>query len=181
MTRVLDGLVDAYLSRLDAALEGIPERRRRELLADVGARIDGARLELPAESEAGVRAILRSCGDPERLAAEERAFHPWSSRRSRVRRGAAALVALSLVAAGSVTVVAATRSTGLRGSASVPNLVGRSEAFAAGALRDAHFTVGPIEVVRGSVASGTVIAEKPAAGATVRRGSRVSLVVSDGL
>jgi hypothetical protein len=181
-TRVLDGLVDAYLVRLDAALDGVPERRRRELVAEVGARIDAARLELPVESEAGVRAVLRSLGTPEEVAAEEHSFQPWSSRRSRLRRGAAAFVALSLVAWGTFTVVAVTRSAGPRGLVTVPDLVGRTESSAAAALRDAHLTVGGTQEKQDqSVAAGTVMAERPAAGTTVGRGSKVTLEVSDGL
>jgi eukaryotic-like serine/threonine-protein kinase len=181
-TRALDGLVDAYLARLDTALDGIPERRRRELVADLGARIDAARLELPADSEAGVRAILASIGPPEDIASDEHAFHPWSGRRSRLRRGAAAIVAISLIAAASATVVESARSTGVRGSATVPEVIGRSESSAAAAVQDAHLTVGEVQEKEDpSVAAGTVIAVRPVAGTTVRRGSRVVLDVSRGL
>lgn len=179
-TRALDSLVDDYLARLDAALEGIPDRRRRELVADVGARIDAARLELPADSEAGVRDILATVGSPDRLAAEEHAFHPWSSRRSRVRRGAAAVIALSLVAAGSATAVASIQSAG-RGSATstVPGVVGRTEAAAAAALERAQILVGEVRAVKDpSVAAGTVVGESPPAGTSVRRGSSVDLEVA---
>lgn len=183
-TRTLDGLVDAYLDRLDMALEGIPERRRRELVADIGARIGAARLDLPAESEAGVRAVLASVGPPEQLAAQEHAFHPWSSRRSRLRRGAAAVIALSLVAAGSATVVASSRSgsDGTRGpAATVPDVVGRNEASAASSLRAAHLELGAVERKRDSTsAAGTVVAERPAAGTTTRPGARVTLEISEG-
>lgn len=181
-TPTLDGLVQRYLTRLDAALEGIPERRRREMVTEVGARIDAARLELPADSEAGVRAILASVGSPEHLAAEEHSFHPWSSRRSRLRRGAAAVIALSLVAAGSVTAIASTRSTGNRAArVSVPDLVGRSEASAVSTLGAAHLAVGAIEEKRSSsVAAGAVVTERPVAGTPVRRGASVTLEISDG-
>lgn len=182
-TRTLDGLVDAYLDRLDAALEGIPERRRRELVADVGIRIGAARLELPAQSEAGVRAVLASVGSPEELAAQEHAFHPWSSRRSRLRRGAAAVIALALVAAGSATVVASNRSgsDGTHGpTATVPDVVGRNEASAASSLRAAHLQLGAVERRRDPAAAGTVVAERPAAGSAIQRGARVTLEISEG-
>lgn len=182
-TRTLDGMVDAYLDRLDAALDGIPERRRRQLVSEVGERIDAARLDLPVDSEAGVRAVLASVGSPEEVGAREHAFHPWSSRRSRWRRGAAAVVALSLVAAGSVTVVASTRSgsDGSGAAATVPDVIGRTETVAARMLRAAHLGVGAVERRRDpAAAAGTVVSEHPAVGATAHRGARVTLEISNG-
>lgn len=178
-------MVDAYLDRLDAALDGIPDRRRRELVAEVAVRIDTARLELVAESEAGVRAVLAAIGSPEAVAAEEHAFHPWSSRRSRLRRGAAAIVALSLVAAGSATVVASTRGASPSGrgpaTATVPDVVGRTESAAAEMLRSVHLAVEQVdEVSDAAVAAGIVAAVRPGSGSVLRRGSRVTIEVSDG-
>ncbi len=183
-TRVLDVIVDGYLDRLDESLIGIPERRRRELVRDVGERIQLARLEMPAESEARVRAVLAALGSPEEIAAEEHSFHPWSARRSRFRRGAAAIIAISLVGAGSVTVVAATGRPPRSGDTAVvevPTVIGRSEALAEAELRRADLSVGTIgHVADHSVRVGTVVGERPDAGSAVRRGSGVSLDVATG-
>jgi beta-lactam-binding protein with PASTA domain/predicted Ser/Thr protein kinase len=61
----------------------------------------------------------------------------------------------------------------------VPTLVGRTQAEARAALAQRGLTVGGVsEQERDDVAAGTVIGSTPAAGASVRRGSAVSLVVA---
>lgn len=182
-TRCLDELVDAYLVRLDAALEGIPERRRRELVDEIAARVANARLDLPAESEAGVRAVLAHIGSPEHIAAEEHAFHPWSGRRSRIRRGAAAVIAFSLVAGATMSVIASSRGGSGHGPSdtAVPDVVGLTETAAAEAMEGSHLAVGHSErVADSSVPPGIVAVERPSAGTTVRRGSKVTIEISTG-
>lgn len=181
-TRALERIVEAYLDRLDAALDGIPERRRRELVADVANRIDISRMDLPIESEAGVRAVLARMGAPEAVAAEELAFHPWSGRRSRLRRGAAAVVALSLVAFGSATAVAYSRGrTPSRATTTVPDVIGRPEGAAEAAIQGAHLRVGQVERLPDNrVATGTVFAIRPGGGSSVHVGAEVTIEVSAG-
>jgi beta-lactam-binding protein with PASTA domain len=66
-------------------------------------------------------------------------------------------------------------------STSVPNVVGDTQASATTALNTAGFVVGTVsQQSSGTVASGSVISESPAAGANVANGSPVSLVISSG-
>jgi len=63
----------------------------------------------------------------------------------------------------------------------VPNVVGQTQAAATSAISAAALTVGAITQQSSStVASGNVISESPAAGASVAKGSAVNLVVSSG-
>jgi hypothetical protein len=63
----------------------------------------------------------------------------------------------------------------------VPNVVGDTQAAATTALTGAGLTVGTVNIQSsGSVASGDVISENPAAAASVANGSAVALVVSSG-
>lgn len=64
---------------------------------------------------------------------------------------------------------------------SVPNVVGDTQAAATTALTAAGLSVGTVtQATSASVASGDVISENPAAGASVANGSAVALVVSTG-
>jgi hypothetical protein len=182
ITRRLDTLVDDYLSRLDTALDGIPARRRRQLVSEVGAHIEAARMDLPVESEAGIRAVLATIGAPEAMAAEELRFHPWSSRRPRARRLAAAIVALAVIVAGTVSAFWSSRDPKRPSSpatASVPDVVGLSPSSAEAALAAAHLR--PLLVGSSHAgASGEVASERPAAGTTVTSGTKVVLRLSTG-
>jgi hypothetical protein len=65
---------------------------------------------------------------------------------------------------------------------SVPSVVGDSQAAATTAITGAGLTLGTVTVQSSStVASGSVISENPAAGASVADGSAVALVISSGL
>jgi len=64
---------------------------------------------------------------------------------------------------------------------SVPNVVGDTQAAATSALTGAGLTLGTVtQAASASVASGEVISENPAAGASVANGSAVALVLSTG-
>jgi eukaryotic-like serine/threonine-protein kinase len=62
----------------------------------------------------------------------------------------------------------------------VPNVVGQSEQSAAAALRRAGLNPAPSLAPSTTVATGLVIRERPSAGALVKKGARVSIVVSAG-
>lgn len=66
-------------------------------------------------------------------------------------------------------------------SVSVPNVVGDTQASATTAITSAGLSVGTVtRQSSGTIASGDVISENPAAGASVANGSAVALVVSSG-
>lgn len=182
ITHRLDELVDDYLDRLDAALDEVPAGRRRQLLSEVGAHIDAARMDMPIESESGLRALLAGMGPPESVAAEELSFHPWSGRRSRARRLAAAVVALAVIAAGTVSAFASSREPrrpAPPATTTVPDVVGLSVSSADSALAAVHLRA----LLDGSspdagTSPGGVVSERPAAGARVTQGTRVVLQVS---
>jgi len=71
-----DRLVEEYLGEVARACAGLPALHRMELMADLREHIAVARAELPAQSEAGVRAILHHLGAPAAIAAEARASAP---------------------------------------------------------------------------------------------------------
>jgi hypothetical protein len=75
----------------------------------------------------------------------------------------------------------ATLPAGTLGSVNVPNVVGDTQAVAGTAITGAGLTVGTVtQASSATVASGEVISENPAAGASVTSGSAVALVVSTG-
>jgi beta-lactam-binding protein with PASTA domain len=75
----------------------------------------------------------------------------------------------------------ATLPAGTLGSVSVPNVVGDTQAAAGTAITGAGLTVGTVtQAASATVASGEVISENPAAGASAASGSAVALVVSTG-
>jgi hypothetical protein len=65
----IDEMVEQYFGRLDAALGGIPEARRNQLLAEIKEHVELARSELPEQSEAAIRDLLDRLGRPEDIAA----------------------------------------------------------------------------------------------------------------
>ena len=91
---------------------------------------------------------------------------------------AASLVALAAaVAPGSVVSVGA--AAPVASKVTVPNVVGRLQAPAQAQLRRAHLRPSVVHVHSLRLV-GTVVAERPRAGAKVRTGSRVALSVSSG-
>jgi serine/threonine-protein kinase len=104
-----------------------------------------------------------------------------AARRRRTRWLIAGLIGLLVVLV--VLAVLLLRSLGYLGGGSfaLPDVVGRTVASATGTLEGDGLVLGPTAHVRSStVAKGDVLATSPAAGATVRKGDRVTLTVSTG-
>ncbi len=97
----------------------------------------------------------------------------------RRRRRVALLVGLVVLAA-AIAGVVAYRVYASRALA-VPAVVGMGARQAAHVLRDKGFSVGSTGGYSDTVARGAVMAQKPAAGAALKKGQRVRLVVSRGL
>jgi len=90
MTTSTDRIVEDYLSRLRAALGGLPRARRRELVQEISDHIAEGRASLPREDEGAVRGLIDRLGDPDDIAAEASVALP------RKRKEWAALALLSL-------------------------------------------------------------------------------------
>lgn len=71
----LDNLIQDYLSRLDAALRGLPTSRRQQLLAEITQHLEESRARLPEQSEASIRDLL----DRVATCASSLALSRWSS------------------------------------------------------------------------------------------------------
>jgi len=93
MTTSTDRIVEDYLSRLRAALGGLPRARRRELVQEISDHIAEGRASLPQGDEAAVRGLLDRLGDPDDIAAEARVALP---RKRFTRKERAALALLSV-------------------------------------------------------------------------------------
>jgi HAAS domain-containing protein len=78
--READKLIQHYLTRLDAALQGVDASRRWEILAEVHEHIEEGRDGLDTDDAAGVRVLLARVGDPAAIAAEAGAPPPDSRR-----------------------------------------------------------------------------------------------------
>jgi eukaryotic-like serine/threonine-protein kinase len=89
----------------------------------------------------------------------------------------AGLVAFVLLACAAVLVVVLTQSSE---SVRVPVVTGQSEQAAGSALRNAGLNPVPSLASSTKVASGLVISQAPSAGSVVKKGARVSIVVSGG-
>jgi hypothetical protein len=75
-----DKLVRRYLAQLDAALRGVDDSRREEILAEVHGHIDEGRTGLDPGDAASVRTLLDRVGDPAAIAVEAGAPPPGSRR-----------------------------------------------------------------------------------------------------
>jgi len=93
MTTSTDRIVEDYLSRLRAALGGLPRARRRELVQEISDHIAEGRASLPREDEGAVRGLIDRLGDPDDIAAEASVALP---RKRLTRKEWAALALLSL-------------------------------------------------------------------------------------
>ncbi len=107
----------------------------------------------------------------------EGASSPHEDRRQRWRRGLLWALAALLVAGAVVLAVLLTQSTK---SVTVPSVTGQTEQAAGARLRGAGLNPVPSLAPSASVRSGLVISQAPAAGATAKKGARVSIVVSEG-
>jgi hypothetical protein len=85
------------------------------------------------------------------------------------------------VSGGGAAAATATDSTTIAAQVAVPNVVGDTQSAATTAIQNAGLAVGTVTMMSsGTVASGDVISENPAAGTQVSNGSAVNLVVSTG-
>jgi hypothetical protein len=75
-----DKLVQHYMAQLDAALQGVDDARRQEILANVQEHIEQGRDGLDTDDAADVRTLLARVGDPAAIAAEAGAPSPDSRR-----------------------------------------------------------------------------------------------------
>jgi uncharacterized membrane protein len=66
-----DQIINEYISRLERALDQVPDGRRQELLDEVRAHIAEARTQLSDETDVEVLNILDRLGDPTETAAAE--------------------------------------------------------------------------------------------------------------
>lgn len=65
-----DDIVEQYLGTLDAALQGLPDGVRRQLVEEVAGHITMGRAVLDPHDELGLRSLLDRVGDPDEIAAE---------------------------------------------------------------------------------------------------------------
>jgi uncharacterized membrane protein len=72
MSATAEKLVERYLKHLEVELDDLPRARRREIVDEISRHIAEARADLEAETEADVRNILETLGDPAEIAAEAR-------------------------------------------------------------------------------------------------------------
>jgi beta-lactam-binding protein with PASTA domain/predicted Ser/Thr protein kinase len=100
-----------------------------------------------------------------------------ADRRRRWRRGLLWGLAAVLVAGAAVAAVLLTQSTK---SVTVPSVTGQTEQAAAAVLRAAGLNSAPSLAPSATVHGGLVISQAPAAGATAKKGARVSIVISEG-
>jgi beta-lactam-binding protein with PASTA domain/predicted Ser/Thr protein kinase len=90
------------------------------------------------------------------------------------------LWALAILLLAGVAVLAAVLLTQSAKPVTVPNVTGLSEQAAGAALRKAELSPLPSLAASATVRSGLVLSQTPAAGASAGKGSRVSIVVSEG-
>lgn len=111
MSSEVESLIERYLRDLETGLRELDAGRRRQFLDEVRGRVARARAGgadgETAETEAGVRELLRGIGDPADLASEARRRYgrqePGSSRRPGRRFEVIALVLLMIPFAGWAT------------------------------------------------------------------------------
>ena len=100
---------------------------------------------------------------------------------TRRRRRRVALLTCLIVLAAAIAGVVVYRAYIAGRALAVPKVVGMGEYQAARVLRDKGFKVGSTGGYSDAVARGAVMAQRPAAGAALKKGRRVRLVVSRGL
>jgi hypothetical protein len=193
MTPFESPLIDDYLNRLRAALAGLPEARRAEIIDAVAQHIADARIELAVESEAAVRTVLDHLGEPDDIAADAFEVEQVSMANGIRRRdllvsrkalivGVAAVV---LVVGGVVSGFALSGGptppryvppTTTVVSVTVPNVVGLSTARAYAALQATALRVKVRSVPATiGVPPGSVVRQSPPAGTMVAAGTTVTV------
>lgn len=190
----VDTLVQDYLSRLDAALRGLPASRRQQLLAEIGQHVDESRSRLPEQSEAAIRDLLDRVGQPEEIAAEAMAGEE-PRRRHRSVRLIAGLVALVVAAAIAIPFALITGGSRSKPPAAppttsfappaarlvqLPAVAGQPAATATRVLNAAGLNVSVTHQPSTIVPAEQVVSEAPPAGSQVVIGSSVQLAVSTG-
>ncbi len=165
----------ADAAELIAALE----RERHALPAYTGAALIGGPVPDGASQPTGVLTPAPFAGglmmpSAERLADEHEGGEDG---RRRLRRpllyGGLALLVAALAAAAVFLIPASSKPT-------VPSVVGESEQVAAAKLREASLVPSSQVATSASVATGLVISQSPAAGATVKKNTVVTIIVSSG-
>lgn len=199
----LDGIVEEYLQRLDAALSDVPGPRRRQLVAEITEHLDQARSELPDQTEVALRQLLDRVGPPEDIAAEALADVPERRQgRSPLRPAALVLGLVVLVALGATLgLLASTGSGASRGASGaagahgtaaahrsaavtpekridVPNVLGLRLAQAASVLQALGLEVRTTTAASSPAPAGTVVSQNPPVGVTVAPGSAEALTVA---
>jgi transcription elongation GreA/GreB family factor len=190
----VDTLVQEYLSRLDAALRGLPTSRRQQLLAEIGQHVDDSRSRLPEQSEAAIRDLLDRVGQPEEIAAEAMAGEEPRRHHQNVRL-IAGLVALVVAAAVAIPLALTTGGSSGKAPATppttsysppaatlvqLPDVAGQPADTAAQVLHTIGLNVNVTRQSSTIVSAGQVISEAPAAGSHVVIGSTVQLTISTG-
>lgn len=188
----LDNIVEGYVRRLEAALSPLPELRRQQLVSEITEHLAEARSTLQNETEAALRELLDRVGQPEEIAAEALADQPRNLERprriSRLMFGGAGLVLLvGIGAALTLLLIIGGRSAKpLRPTRAatpvvyVPNVVGQLTTQATGELLASGLQMTAIYKASNAIADNTVMAQAPAAGSKVVRGTRITLTVSSG-
>lgn len=192
-TQELDGIVEDYLRRLDAALRGLPAGHRSQMVEEVRSHIAEGVARLDEPTEADIRTLLDRLGSPEEIADASRATEGATARRSSGRRWLLGGIAAGLAAVGLSIGLA----VGLGGSTTagrtpppsttttttavivVPTVLGKSASSAAAVL--SALGLGTKDHGLSAVApQGEVISQAPVAGEKVAPGSTVTLTVSSG-
>ncbi len=190
----LDNLIQDYLSRLDAALRGLPTSRRQQLVAEITQHVEESRARLPEQSEAAIRGLLDRVGQPEEIASEAMASEePRPGRNLGLLAGliavvvaAAIAIPLALTTGGSNRKPPNTSPPTTSNTApanrlvQVPVVVGQPADAATRVLAAVGLVVNVSTQPSTILPAGNVIAEAPAPGSQVVIGSTVRLTVSTG-
>ena len=178
----LDGLVDDYLSKLDAALRPLPTAQRSQIVADIAEHVSVGRASLPISDEASLRELLDRIGDPDDIAAAALSDStPEISRRhNRGRSSRRTVLIVGLVAALVLGGVIAYLAQSGSSTVTMPDVVGKTASSAQAALSAAGVNVQGIDVAPSVAPLGTVFKTAPAAGTVVSPGNTVQIFVSTG-
>jgi hypothetical protein len=179
----LDGIVDDYLSRLDAALRRLPTSQRSQIVAEVSEHVSAGRTALETQDERSLRLLLVRTGDPNEIAAAALLDAPLATSRRRTfarrngRRVVLIGVVILLVAAGAIAYAAQSGTS----TVVMPNVVGKSANLAEAVLGTdgvQHYNLVSAPSVRQP--AGTVFKTTPSAGVVVKPGDVTAIFISTG-